>query len=479
MQTNTMTTLMIIFLWSGIIHAQGTFVKRTVDVNFQGACSVFSTDLNNDGFRDIMGAASGSNQVAWWENNGAIPPQFTKHLIDDSFSGAIYVYSDDVNGDSAMDVLGAAWYGNEIALWTNDGGNPVSWTKQVIDAGFTQAHEVKTADLDGMGGIDILAASAGKNEIAWWQNNGGNPIAWTKFTISSSVSGARSVFPADIDQDMDLDVIGAAFTGNEIVLFRNDGGNPVQWTQQTVDNSFSGAHWVYACDMDQDGDIDILGAAYISRDIAIWYNDGGNPIQWTKFILETNLTGALSVIAMDLNGDTLPDVVAAGDEAGDVIIWYNQGTPQPSFTKCILDSNFPGAWPVHACDLDGDADNDILAASSTMNTVVWWDNQQILPNTNEFQALNKHDRLRISPNPFISRVRIHFNLQSIQWICLRILSISGQTIYTQSREKAGSGENTLVWNGKNDYGIEVDNGVYICVLEIEGEPSVSRLLIKQ
>jgi hypothetical protein len=114
-----------------------------------------------------------------------------------------------------------------------------------------------------------------------------------------------------------------------------------------------------------------------------------------------------------------------------------------------------------------------------MNTVVWWDNQQILPNTNEFQALNKHDRLRISPNPFISRVRIHFNLQSIQWICLRILSISGQTIYTQSREKAGSGENTLVWNGKNDYGIEVDNGVYICVLEIEGEPSVSRLLIKQ
>jgi len=118
--------IIVTFFFLITMNAQELFIKRPVDLNFQGACSIEGANINNDGYEDILGTASGSDQVAWWENDGSSPPQFTFHLIDDSFSGAIYVSSADLNGDSLNDVLGAAWYGGEISIWINNGGNPIS-----------------------------------------------------------------------------------------------------------------------------------------------------------------------------------------------------------------------------------------------------------------------------------------------------------------------------------------------------------------
>lgn len=470
----------IVFLSHFILNAQGSFIKRQVDLNFQGACSVHAADINNDGHQDILGAASGSNQLAWWENDGSVPPEYTKHLIDDNFLVAIYIYSDDINGDSIEDVLGASWTGNQIALWINNGGTPVTWSKQVIDPGFTQAHEVKTANIDGTGGIDIIAASAGNNEIAWWQNNGGSPIAWTKFPISNAVYGARSVFPADIDNDNDFDIVCAAFASNAIILFRNDGGNPVQWTQQVIDDNFSGAHWVYACDIDNDTDQDILGAGYMAGDIAIWYNEGGNPVQWNKFVLEPNLPGALSVVADDLNNDNLIDVAAAGDQSGDVITWYNQGGAQPSFTKYVLEPNFPGAWPVFTCDVDNDTDRDIISASSTLNDIYWWDNQLIPTHVKGLSPpAIEPVIIRAFPNPFINETAICFDLNSDIPVCMQVVSLSGKIVRTMFRGKALPGSHSVTWDGKNDSGNDAEQGSYLCVLRTEEKIIASCPVIKR
>ena len=85
---------------------------------------------------------------------------------------------------------------------------------------------------------------------------------WTKQTIDGSFPGARSVHVADFDGDGDNDVVGAALTSNEVIWWRNDGGDPILWTEITIANSFRGSHRVYACDLDLDGDHDILGVAY-------------------------------------------------------------------------------------------------------------------------------------------------------------------------------------------------------------------------
>jgi hypothetical protein len=472
--------IVIVFCIITSAYAQESFIKRSVDLNFQGACSIGAADINNDGHEDVLGIASASNQVAWWENDGAIPPHFTKHLIDNDFYGAIYVSSNDLNGDSLADVLGAAWYGGKICIWINNGGSPVSWTKQAIDTEFTQAHEVKAADIDGTGGLDIVAASAGKDEIAWWQNNGGNPIAWTKYTVTNTATGARSVVPVDIDDDSDIDLVCAAFASNDVILFRNQGGNPVQWIQEVIDNNFYGAHWVDACDLDLDGDQDILGAGYNAGDIVIWYNEGGVPVQWFRYTLESSLPGALSVIADDLDNDSLPDVIAAGDNAGDIITWYNQGVSAPSFLKVALESSFPGVWPVNTFNPENDHDRDILSASSTLSDIFWWDNQHTITSlVQDHSQVNPDLELTVHPNPFSSEVKIQLSLPEQSQIKVMIIASDGKPIRLLYWGKAGKGRHSFTWDGKNSAGTVAEKGFYVCVIETEKGDILSCRFIKE
>jgi hypothetical protein len=469
----------ILCILQAALQAQVLFVKHAVDDNFQGACSVCTADINHDGLPDILGAASESNELAWWENDGSSPPLFTKHLIDDDFTVAIYISAGDVDGDGDMDVLGAAWGGNQVALWLNSGGSPVSWSKVVIDDGFTQAHEVKAANIDGTGGIDIVAASAGKNEVAWWQNGGGNPIVWNKFSLPEPVYGARSVYPVDIDKDGDVDIACAAFTSNEVLLFVNGGGNPVQWTKQTISGNFNGSHWVHACDMDNDNDMDLLGASCLPGSIAIWYNQGGNPSQWEQYNLGPGLPGALSVVTGDLDKNGFADVVAAGVNAGDVRIWYNQGGSPPSFVMYTLEPNFPGVWPVHVCDLENDSDTDILSASSTLNDICWWENQATSTQEEEISwQVNATGLSGIAPNPFSDKAEIRYFTEAGSQVTLRIYSIVGKLIRTMSAGEGGLHTGCIVWDGQDDAGYPATKGMYLCILTANGVTAGRQILIK-
>ena len=54
--------------------------------------------------------------------------------------------------------------------------------------------------------------------------NDGTPDAgWTTKNIATSVTKASSVFVADIDNDGNLDVVSAAYNGDEIAWYENSG----------------------------------------------------------------------------------------------------------------------------------------------------------------------------------------------------------------------------------------------------------------
>lgn len=90
--------------------------------------------------------------IQWRSQRGTIVLQYPiEFIIDDEFIHATSVYSDDMDNDGDMDIIGSAYtYGN-ISYWENTDGFGTSWAEHVIaeNAGSTRC--VITEDLDGDG----------------------------------------------------------------------------------------------------------------------------------------------------------------------------------------------------------------------------------------------------------------------------------------------------------------------------------------
>lgn len=352
-----------------------TFEEHILDNNFDNPTGIYISDLNNDGKNDVICTSSTLNQISWWRNDGGSPVKWSKFEIENNFVGAIYVVAEDIDGDSLIDVAAAAWIDNEVSWWKNEGGSPIQWTKQIIDSIILQAHEVYTHDVDKDYDIDIVAASAQDNSISWYRNDGGSPIHWTKQTISSAAFGARSVSVNDIDGDGINDVVGAALLTHEVSWWRNNGNYLPNWPKNFVANNFLSSHKISTVDFDVDSDYDILGAAFTSGQIAWWLNEGGNPVTWTKMIVDNNFPGAVIAYSADFDFDGDLDVAGTAQGSGQIAWWSHDSSGQNIvWTKHMLNPAFAGAWPMYIGDLDGDTDFDIVSGGNAADQIRWWKN---------------------------------------------------------------------------------------------------------
>ena len=83
----------------------------------------------------------------------------------------------------------------------------------------------------------------------------------------------------------------------------------------------------------------------------------------------------------------------------------------------------------------------------------------------------------VFPNPFNSMVQIRFNISKYQNIEISILNILGETVRTLVNSQYSPGLNTLVWDGKNDYGHDLSTGVYLCRLKTKNYNETIKLLL--
>jgi hypothetical protein len=353
--------------------AQVSWDHHIIDGYTHGTSSVYACDLDNDNDMDIVAAVLEDDQMVWFRNDGGDTLAWTKFIIASNFLEPYSVYAADLDDDGDQDVIGAAGVGNEVAWWRNDSGDTIQWTKYTIRNNYNFAHEVYAHDLDEDGDMDVFGASTNLNLISWWRNEGGDPIQWTEQTIASNFQGAKSVRVGDIDDDGDNDVAGACLYGNDITWWRNDGGDTIQWTGFTIDSYFGGAHRVQIIDMDDDDDLDILAVAYLDNEIAWYSNEGGDPINWSKQTIGTGFQGACIAQAADLDRDGDLDVAGTAQVSHQVAWWRNDGGNPIVWTKCYIDDYFYRAWPLYVCDLDDDNDDDAAIASSWAgNNVVQW-----------------------------------------------------------------------------------------------------------
>lgn len=374
-----------------------------------GKCDI--TDLDNDGDLDIIVPSTGFYSIQpcdaytlfWFENDGNF--NFTPRSITcDKFEDVDEVIADDYDNDGDIDFIATSGCNPAILTWYENLGNTEFKYHFIEEIGGCNAIPLTKTDLDNDGNSDFILTK--ENSTFWYKNNGN--ANFEKKIISSDIGGDVTISDIDLDGDRDL-IIAQKSSSKNIVLLKNNGNN--KFLQTFVDENVSNEYTtsVYADDLDNDGDIDIISGSATNNTLSWHENDGeeifrthriqhhsnstvclfgadvdnnnnidiltasadGN-ISWienngNKFFTQHmigKINEASGVLSLDLDNDNDLDIIGSGD----FIAWYeNNGFKR--FTEHVITLN--SADEVQAIDLDNDGDVDLI---TNPNRLYWYEN---------------------------------------------------------------------------------------------------------
>ncbi|MGY6648172.1 Ig-like domain-containing protein [Wenyingzhuangia sp. IMCC45574] len=314
----------------------GTFSTEKIITNNGDAnrpIGVYAADLDNDGDLDVLSASTEDDKIAWYENDGK--GNFgAQKVINNSAGSAVSVYAADLNGDGYLDVLSAAAGGDTIDWYQNIGNGTFSTAKNISTL-TNGAYSVYAADIDNDGDLDILSASASDDKIAWYENDGTGTFGTQQIiAVGTDVDAARCVYAADFNGDGYIDVLSASQNNNRVAWYANNGDGTFG-SQQIITNAANGTRWVHAADINGDGNMDVISTSPSDNTVS-WHQNNGTGTFATAQIITTQAEGSVTgIYASDLDNDGDLDVIAALQN-DDEITWYENAEIIPKVTSVTV-----------------------------------------------------------------------------------------------------------------------------------------------
>ena len=267
--------------------ASGVFLpQQTISSDVSGVRDVIATDVDGDGFDDVVTAALASDSVVWFRNNGDGTIATTPNVIVDTSSADIIdasfnpnsLFAADLDGQNGIDIVVSSndllGDGVVAALLNNGDGTFDTNNISVISTNPVNPTSVSGGDFDGDGDVDVVVASSGSDEVIVYANNGDGTFATGGILNTASGETAYSVYAADLDGDGDLDIAAASFgdgaTTGDVSVFENLGNG--SFSQESVVADVVGANFVFAADIDGDELLELLVSSYTNQDFVYFEN---------------------------------------------------------------------------------------------------------------------------------------------------------------------------------------------------------------
>ena len=323
-------------------------------------------DIDGDGKKDIVTGGW------WYKNPGTAGGNWVRNTIGGSFKNMAYIH--DFDGDGDQDLLGTtgAYTGSDM-VWAQNNGSGNFTIRTNIPSGDTNYYEPFLA---GIAGANFQSGGPFQMAINWngAESTGSpvqmltvpaNPVStnWPLVNMSSSSLG-EDLQAGDIDDDGDLDLFQSKN------WLRNEGNG--NWTTINTGIDYpTTPDRAQLADFDGDGDLDaVVGQLSLPSNTSggmefSWFEAPANPTQnWTRHILATDINGSLSVYAEDIDQDGDQDIVV-GEWRGSkrLIAFENDLCDSNTWIRHTL--NAGGSFDHHdgarVVDIDDDGDFDVVS----------------------------------------------------------------------------------------------------------------------
>jgi len=423
-----------------------TFTTNLVSSGVTGAYCVQPADIDGDGDIDIVTAAHGSNEVAWFENTDGQGTFGTGSIVGNMIT-PVSIFPVDMDGDSDIDILAASNGGDAIYWSENTDGLGTFSAPQLVANGLDGARTVFAADINNDGWMDVICASYLDNKISYFQSSDGQGAFATPMTIASFVAGASSVVAADINGDGNLDILYTAFDNDQVVWSENTGSGTFNNPPNLISNVVDGVVIAVAYDLDGDSDLDVV-ATSSEGDVISWFeNTDGAGTFGAEQVISNTCDRPFDVTAADLDGDGDLDLIAA-IFLEDKISWFENTDGLGTFgTEEVITTTASDAIFVSTADINGDGNVDILSASYGDNTVEWYENSGVA-GIEELTA-----GLKVYPNPASTIMNIHADDQIESVMIFDLFGSLVQQESTSSFSIEGLSSGIYMANVKTNAGI--------------------------
>jgi len=343
------------------------WTKNVLHPRAAGAHDLLFADIDGDGERELLASdmTPGNPGLFIFKRNGEPHRPWQKYEVVTGVS-AEGLDVGDLDGDGRLEIVfGPDWYAPRA-----EGPLAGPWLRGPVAHGFRDMCRVALVDITGNGRPDAIICESEYEDgrLRWFENrfgqDPGNP--WREHEIAP---GELFSFAHTLRAWKDPATNHARFLFAEMaeggwnpprnynalvaIYTTPDGGR--HWQRETVSRG-TGTHEALFCDVDGDGEAEVVGKEWIHHKVQIWKRrtEPSPQLRFRHRILDRDKPGvSTDILAVDVDGDGLNDVVTGS-------WWYrNPGWERrriPDISQVIS-----------AYDLDGDGRQELIATRGPGN----------------------------------------------------------------------------------------------------------------
>ncbi len=198
---------------------------------FTGGVNIVSADLNGDGALEIVTAphSAGGPHIRIFDQQGKVQGQFMAY--DPKFRGGLSLAVGDVDGDGKMDIVTAPESGGSPHVRIFDVQGNLKGQFMAYDASFTGGVRVAVGDVDADGNDEIVTvpASAGGPHVRVFGIQGTVKSQFMAFDASQRSGFSLAIANIDADKAAEIIVADQNSTKGSIRTFSFDGQEKNAW----------------------------------------------------------------------------------------------------------------------------------------------------------------------------------------------------------------------------------------------------------